>query len=430
MQDEELSVSKITKVKGRQIIDSRGNPTVEVDVHLESGVMGRAAVPSGASTGEHEAIELRDGDESRFLGKGVTKAIKNIDTVIAESIIGQEPEYRAIDGILLKLDGTENKGKLGANAILGVSLAVARAAANDQKVPLYRYLGGEDAKIIPVPLMNIINGGMHADNNLDIQEFMIAPLGAPTFSEALRMACEIFHNLKSILKSKGFSISVGDEGGFAPNLSSNEEAIQLILEAVEQAGYTSDKDVFIALDAASSEMYEDGKYNYNGQKISATELVDVYAGMMKSSPLISIEDGLDENDWGGWKSMTDRIGGNIQLVGDDLFVTNVKRLKKGIDQKAANSILIKVNQIGSLSETLDAIALAKDNKYTSIISHRSGETEDTTIAHLAVATGVGQIKTGSLSRTDRLAKYNELLRIEEDLGDKAVYGGGLWGKIW
>ena len=423
-------MSKIKQVKGRQIIDSRGNPTVEVDVTLESGAMGRAAVPSGASTGEHEAIELRDGDQSRFLGRGVTKAVKNINNGITEATVGQEPDFKAIDKILIKLDGTDNKGKLGANAILGVSLAVARAAAVEQNMPLYRYLGGDEARILPVPLMNIINGGMHADNNLDIQEFMIAPLGAPTFSEALRMACEVFHNLKSILNSKGFSTSVGDEGGFAPNLSSNEEAIQLILEAIEKAGYKADKDVFIALDAASSEMFEGGKYNYNGQKISASELVDIYDQMIKTSPLISIEDGLDENDWDGWKDMTSRIGGNMQLVGDDFFVTNVKRLQKGIDQKAANSILIKVNQIGSLSETLDAIDLAKENKYTSIISHRSGETEDTTISHLAVATNVGQIKTGSLSRTDRLAKYNELLRIEEDLGSKAVYAGPLWGKIW
>ncbi len=423
-------MSKIKQVKGRQIIDSRGNPTVEVDVTLESGAMGRAAVPSGASTGEHEAIELRDGDQSRFLGRGVTKAVKNINNGITEATVGQEPDFRAIDKILIELDGTDNKRKLGANAILGVSLAVARAAAVEQNMPLYRYLGGDEAKILPVPLMNIINGGMHADNNLDIQEFMIAPLGAPTFSEALRMACEVFHNLKSILNSKGFSTSVGDEGGFAPNLSSNEEAIQLILEAIEKAGYKADKDVFIALDAASSEMFEGGKYNYNGQKISASELVDIYDQMIKTSPLISIEDGLDENDWDGWKDMTSRIGGNMQLVGDDFFVTNVKRLQKGIDAKAANSILIKVNQIGSLSETLDAIDLAKENKYTSIISHRSGETEDTTISHLAVATNVGQIKTGSLSRTDRLAKYNELLRIEEDLGSKAVYAGPLWGKIW
>ncbi len=423
-------MSKIKKVKGRQIIDSRGNPTVEVDIHLDSGVMGRAAVPSGASTGEHEAIELRDGDQSKYMGKGVLKAVENVNTVIAENIVGQEPDFKAIDKIAIDLDGTENKGKLGANAILGVSLAVAQAAAAEQRIPLYRYLGGDSAKILPVPLMNIINGGMHADNNLDVQEFMIAPLGAPTFSQALQMACEVFHNLKAILNSKGFSTSVGDEGGFAPNLSSNEEAIELILTAIEKAGYAPDKDVFIALDAASSEMYKDGKYTYNGEKISSVELVDAYAKMIKTSPVISVEDGLDENDWSGWKEMTARIGGNIQLVGDDFFVTNVKRLQKGIDEKAANSILIKVNQIGSLSETLDAINLAKENKFTSIISHRSGETEDTTISHLAVAMGVGQIKTGSLSRTDRLAKYNELLRIEEDLGERAVYAGPLWGKIF
>ena len=423
-------MSNISQIKGRQIIDSRGNPTVEVDVLLDSGAMGRAAVPSGASTGEHEAIELRDGDKTQFLGKGVTKAVKNVNTVIAEAVTGEEPDFKTVDKILIDLDGTENKGRLGANAILGVSLAVARAAANEQRLPLYRYLGSNGAKILPVPLMNIINGGVHADNNLDIQEFMIAPLGAPTFSEALRMACEVFQHLKVILHDKGFSTAVGDEGGFAPNLASNEQAIQLILEAVEKAGYQPDKDVFIALDAASSEMFAGGKYAYNGQKIAAADLIDLYAQMIKSSPVISIEDGLDENDWAGWKKMTERIGGSIQLVGDDFFVTNVKRLKKGIEQRAANSILIKVNQIGSLSETLDTINLAKEHKYTSIISHRSGETEDTTISHLAVATGVGQIKTGSLSRTDRLAKYNELLRIEEDLGDKAVYAGPLWGKIW
>lgn len=421
---------KITQIKGRQIIDSRGNPTVEVDVLLDSGAMGRAAVPSGASTGEHEAIELRDGDKSKYLGKGVLKAVKNVNTVIADSVIGQEPDFKAIDKILIDLDGTNNKGKLGANAILGVSLAVAKAAAEEQKIPLYRYLGGNDAKILPVPLMNIINGGAHADNNLDVQEFMIAPLGAKTFSQALRMACEVFHSLKSILHSKGLATSVGDEGGFAPNLGSNEEGIEVILQAIKAAGYKPDQDIFIALDAASSEFYKDGKYGYNGEQLSAEELVAAYEAMLKSTPLISIEDGLDENDWDGWKAMTKKIGDSAQLVGDDLFVTNVKRLQKGIDRKAANSILIKVNQIGSLSETLDAIDLAKSNKYTSIISHRSGETEDTTISHLAVATGVGQIKTGSLSRTDRLAKYNELLRIEEDLGKKAVYAGPLWGKIW
>ncbi|MCD4781200.1 MAG: phosphopyruvate hydratase [Candidatus Omnitrophica bacterium] len=423
-------MSKIAKVKGRQIIDSRGNPTVEVDVTLESGVLGRAAVPSGASTGEHEAIELRDGDQAQYMGKGVTRAVSNVNTFIAEKMLGQEPDFKAIDRVLNDLDGTDNKGKLGANAILGASMAVAKAAAKEEQVPLYKYLGGDDAKILPVPLMNILNGGVHADNNLDIQEFMIAPLGAPTFSECMRMACEVFHNLKAILKSKGYSTSIGDEGGFAPSLKSNEEAITLILEAIEKAGYKADKDVFIALDAASSEFCQDGKYNYNGEDIAASELIDVYAKMLKECPLISIEDGLDENDWAGWIEMTEKIGEGVQLVGDDLFVTNVKRLQQGIDQKAANSILIKVNQIGSLSETLDTINLAKQNKYTSIISHRSGETEDVTIAHLAVATGVGQIKTGSLSRTDRLAKYNELLRIEEELGDKAVYAGSLWGKIW
>ena len=423
-------MSKIAKVKGRQIIDSRGNPTVEVDVTLESGVMGRAAVPSGASTGEHEAIELRDGDKAKFMGKGVGKAVANVNTKIADAIIGQEPDFRALDKKLIDLDGTENKGNLGANAILGASMAVAHAAANEAGKPLYKFLGGNDANILPVPLINIINGGEHADNNLDIQEFMIAPLGAPTFTEAMRMACEVFHTLKKILHDRGLATSVGDEGGFAPNLQSNEEGIAVIIEAIEKAGYKPDQDVCIALDAASSEFHKDGKYNYNGQDISAEEMVDVYGQMLKTSPLISIEDGLDENDWDGWKAMTAKIGGNVQLVGDDFFVTNVKRLQKGIDEKAANSILIKVNQIGSLSETLDAIKLAKDNKYTSIISHRSGETEDTTIAHLAVATGVGQIKTGSLSRTDRLCKYNELLRIEEELGDKAVYGGSLWGKIY
>ncbi|MBZ0166469.1 MAG: phosphopyruvate hydratase [Candidatus Omnitrophica bacterium] len=423
-------MSKIAKVKGRQIIDSRGNPTVEVDVTLESGVMGRAAVPSGASTGEHEAIELRDGDKSRFMGKGVSKAVANVNTKIADVLIGQEPDFRALDQKLISLDGTENKGNLGANAILGASMAVAHAAAKEAGQPLYKSLGGADANILPVPLMNIINGGEHADNNLDIQEFMIAPLGAPTFSEAMRMACEVFHTLKKILHDRGLSTSVGDEGGFAPNLQSNEEGITVIIEAIEKAGYKPDQDVCIALDAASSEFHKDGKYSYNGQSISADEMVDVYGQMLKTSPLISIEDGLDENDWDGWKAMTAKIGGNVQLVGDDFFVTNVKRLQRGIDEKAANSILIKVNQIGSLSETLDAIKLAKDNRYTSIISHRSGETEDTTIAHLAVATGVGQIKTGSLSRTDRLCKYNELLRIEEELGSKAVYGGSLWGKIY
>ena len=423
-------MSKIVKVTGREILDSRGNPTVEVDVLLDSGTLGRAAVPSGASTGEHEAIELRDNDKARYMGKGVLKAVANVNTVIAKSLTGQEPEYKTLDKILLKLDGTENKGKLGANAILGVSLAVAKAASQEKKLPLYQYLSGKQAKILPVPLMNILNGGLHADNNLDIQEFMICPIGAPTFKEALRMATEVFHNLKSILKSKNLSTSVGDEGGFAPRLASNEEAITLILQAVEKAGYKPGKDISLALDAASSSFYKDGKYSFDGKKIDSVQLIEIYSQMIKKYPLVSIEDGLQENDWTGWVEMTKKIGKNVQLVGDDLFVTNVKRLSEGIQKKAANSILIKVNQIGSLSETLAAIQLAKENKYTSIISHRSGETEDTTIAHLAVATGVGQIKTGSLSRTDRLAKYNELLRIEEELGKTAVYAGQMWGKIY
>lgn len=423
-------MSEIAKVKARQILDSRGNPTVEVDVILNSGLMGRAAVPSGASTGEHEAIELRDGDKSRYLGKGVSKAVSNVNTLIAQNITGREADFRKIDELLLNLDGTDNKSHLGANAILGVSLALAKASANEAKQPLYKFLGGPEAKILPVPLMNILNGGAHADNNLNIQEFMIAPLGAATFSEALRMAVEVFHHLKALLKSKGLNTSVGDEGGFAPNLKNNEQAIQLILEAIEKAGYKPDKDIFIALDCASSEFFKEGRYHYNGSIHSPSEMITVYEQLTKKNPIISIEDGLDENDWSGWQELTKRLGSNVQLVGDDLFVTNVKRLKMGIEKKVANSILVKVNQIGSLSETLDAIKLAKSNKYTSIISHRSGETEDTTISHLAVATGVGQIKTGSLSRTDRLVKYNELLRIEEELGNKAVYAGPLWGKIY
>jgi enolase len=422
-------MSKIKNLKARQILDSRGNPTVEVDVLLESGAFGRAGVPSGASTGEHEAIELRDGDKSKYMGKGVLKAVGHVNTTIAPAITGKAADFQAIDKIMLGLDGTDNKGKLGANAILGVSMAVAKAAAAETRQPLYRYLGGDSVKILPVPLMNILNGGVHADNNLDIQEFMIAPLGAPTFSEALRMATEVFHNLKAILKAKGLSTSVGDEGGFAPNLVHNEEALRLIIEAVEKAGYKPDQDVFIALDAAASSFYKDGKYLYNGKHQNADDMIAVYADMAKQYPLISIEDGLYEDDWNGWKKLTDALGDSVQLVGDDLFVTNVKRLQEGIKRGVANSILVKVNQIGSLSETLEAVNLAKSHKYTSIISHRSGETEDTTIAHLAVATGVGQIKTGSLSRTDRLCKYNELLRIEEELADKAVYAGGLWGKI-
>ncbi|MEW5895516.1 MAG: phosphopyruvate hydratase [Candidatus Omnitrophota bacterium] len=423
-------MSAIKSVKARQILDSRGNPTVEVDVFLGSGAFGRAAVPSGASTGEYEAIELRDGDKSKWMGKGVSKAVNNVNTVIRDAIVGMQADFKAIDRIMLDLDGTDNKGKLGANAILGVSMAVAHAAAREANLPFYKFLGGDEARILPVPLMNILNGGVHADNNLDIQEFMIAPIGAPTFSEAMRMATEVFHNLAKILKSKKLSTSVGDEGGFAPNLASNEEALKLIIEAIEAAGYKPDQDVFIALDSASSEMHEDGKYNFDGRKLSSEEMVGVYTEMIKKYPIVSIEDGLDENDWAGWKILTDKLGDNVQLVGDDLFVTNVKKLRQGIEKKIANAILVKVNQIGSLSETLDTVNLAKANKYNSVISHRSGETEDTTIAHLAVATGVGQIKTGSLSRTDRLCKYNELIRIEEALGDKAVYGGSLWRKIW
>ncbi len=424
-------MAKIKEVKARQIIDSRGNPTVEVDIRLGSGAFGRAAVPSGASTGEYEAIELRDGDKSRWMGKGVTKAVNNVNTIIAKKIKGQKSCYESIDRILLDLDGTDNKSKLGANAILGVSMAVAKAAAADKEEPLCRYLGGNRASILPVPLMNILNGGMHADNNLDIQEFMIAPIGAPTFSEAIRMATEVFHNLKKILHDKNLSTSVGDEGGFAPNLGKNEEALALIIDAIAKAGYKPGKDVFIALDCAASSFYDKkGGYNYNGKINTADEMIAVYANMLKNYPLVSIEDGLDENDWDGWKVLTDKLGSKVQLVGDDLFVTNVKRLKDGIQKGVGNSILVKVNQIGSLSETLETVNLAKKNKYTSIISHRSGETEDTTIAHLAVATGVGQIKTGSLSRTDRLCKYNELLRIEEELGKKAIYAGSLWGKIY
>ena len=422
-------MAKIKKITAREILDSRGNPTVEVDCILDSGVMGRAAVPSGASTGEHEALELRDGNQARYMGKGVLKAVGNVNAVIFPKIKGLVPDFKKIDEILIKLDGTDNKARLGANAILGVSLAVAKAAAAAKKQSLFVYLGGKEAKILPLPLMNILNGGMHADNNLDIQEFMIAPIGAESFKEALRKADEVFHNLKSILKSKKLATSVGDEGGFAPNLSSNEEALQLIVEAIKKAGYQPGKDIYLALDTAASSIYKDGKYSFDGKQISAGELIKIYENFIAKYPIVSIEDGLAEDDWQGWQELTKTLGKKVQLVGDDIFVTNVKRLKMGIEKKVANSILIKVNQIGSLSETLATIALARKNKYTSIISHRSGETEDTTISHLAVATGVGQIKTGSLSRTDRIAKYNELLRIEEELGGKAIYAGTLWGKI-
>jgi enolase len=416
-------MAKIKKVLARQILDSRGNPTVEVDCLLENGILGRAAVPSGASTGDNEALELRDGDKKRYLGKGVLKAVANVNTVINPAVKGVLADFAKIDKLLIKLDGTEFKSNLGANAILGVSMAVAKAAALSKKQPLYRFLGGDKARILPIPLMNILNGGMHADNNLDIQEFMIMPQGAPSFSEGLRAACEVFHNLKSILKSKKLSTSVGDEGGFAPSLNSNEEALNLIIEAIRKAGYTPGKDISLALDCAASSFCKDGKYTFEGSEKTSADLIAIYENWLSGYPILSIEDGLSEHDWSGWAEMTRKIGDKAQLVGDDIFVTNPKIFKKGIAEKIANAILIKVNQIGTLSETLEAIAIAKKNKYNAIISHRSGETEDTTIAHLAVATGVGQIKTGSLSRTDRVCKYNELLRIEEELGKSAVYAG-------
>lgn len=419
-------MAKIKQVLGRQILDSRGNPTVEVDVILDNGILGRAAVPSGASTGENEALELRDGDKSKYLGKGVLKAVNNVNSVIATKIKGLAPDFEKIDQLLIKLDGTKNKTNLGANAILGVSMAVAKAAALAKNQPLYRFLGGEEASILPIPLMNILNGGLHADNNLDIQEFMIMPVGAPTFSEALRYATEVFHNLKSLLKSKKLNTSVGDEGGFAPNLQSNQEALDLIIEAIAKAGYKPGKDVFLALDCAASSFSKEDKYQFENTQKTSQDLIGIYENWLNKYPILSIEDGLSEHDWSGWEEMTDRLGKRLQLVGDDIFVTNPEIFKKGIAQRIGNAILIKVNQIGSLSETLEAIDIAKKNKYRAIISHRSGETEDTTIAHLAVATGVGQIKTGSLSRTDRICKYNELLRIEEELGSKAVYAGSTW----
>lgn len=419
----------ITQVYAHEVLDSRGNPTVEVEVFTESGAFGRAIVPSGASTGEYEAVELRDGDKSRYLGKGVLKAVENVNTIIAEAL---ENNYSVLDQVeidnaLIELDGTENKGKLGANAILGVSLACAHAAANYLDIPLYQYLGGVNSKQLPVPMMNILNGGAHADNNVDIQEFMIMPVGAESFRHALRMGAEIFHNLKAVLKEKGYNTAVGDEGGFAPNLNSNEEAIQVILEAIERAGYKPGEEVRIALDVASSELYnkEDGKYHLAGEGVVKTseEMVDWYEELTSKYPIISIEDGLDENDWEGHKLLTERIGQRVQLVGDDLFVTNTKKLAQGIEQGVGNAILIKVNQIGTLTETLDAIEMAKRAGYTAIISHRSGESEDSTIADIAVATNAGQIKTGAPSRTDRVAKYNQLLRIEDQLGSTAQYLG-------
>jgi len=416
-------MAKIKSVKAREIFDSRGNPTVEVDVTLANGVMGRAAVPSGASTGEHEALELRDGDKARLGGKGVLKAVENVNKKIAPKIKGKDADFRKIDKLMIELDGTPNKAKLGANAILGVSMATAKAAAQAQKVSLYRYLGGSKANLLPAPMMNILNGGLHADNNLDIQEFMIMPLGFDSFSRAFQSAVEIFHTLKKILHDNKLSTSVGDEGGFAPNLQSNEEAFKYIIMAIEKAGYKPGEQIALAIDPASSSFYKDGSYVFEGKNVNADCMIDFYEKMANKYPLVSIEDGLAEDDWDGWKKLTDRLGKKIQIVGDDLFVTNVKRLQMGIDRKTANSILIKVNQIGSLSETLDTINLAAKNKYTSVVSHRSGETEDTTIADIAVGTCCGQIKTGSLSRTDRMAKYNQLLRIEEELGKKARYAG-------
>ena len=420
-------MSAIVDIVGREVLDSRGNPTVECDVLLESGVMGRAAVPSGASTGSREAIELRDGDKSRYLGKGVLKAVEHINTEISEAILGLDASEQAfLDRTLIDLDGTENKSRLGANAMLAVSMAVARAAAEESGLPLYRYFGGMGGYQLPVPMMNVINGGAHANNNLDLQEFMIIPVGAPSLREALRYGAEVFHALKKIIHDKGMSIAVGDEGGFAPNVENHEAAIQLILQAIENAGYTAGQDIVLALDCASSEFYKDGMYVLEGEggiKLSAEQWADMLATWADKYPIISIEDGMAEGDWDGWKLLTERLGQKVQLVGDDLFVTNTKILKEGIDKHIANSILIKINQIGTLTETFQAIEMAKRAGYTAVISHRSGETEDSTIADIAVGLNAGQIKTGSLSRSDRMAKYNQLLRIEEDLGDMAEYPG-------
>ncbi len=422
-------MSFIEEIIGRQIIDSRGNPTVEVDVILTNDMVGRAAVPSGASTGEHEAVELRDTESDHYLGKGVTKAVENVNTIIANELRGYEVFNQVeIDNTLLEIDGTENKGNLGANAILGVSLAAADAASNALNLPLWRYIGGINAKVLPLPMMNIINGGSHADNNVDLQEFMIMPSGAKSFSEAVRMGSEIFHHLKKVLKNKNYNTAVGDEGGFAPDLDSNEEAVEVILNAIEKAGYIPGDEVVIALDPATAEFYnaDKGVYEFrwsDGSERSSEDMVEFWSNWVDKYPIVSIEDALDENDWDGWKKLTDAIGDKVQLVGDDLFVTNTERLARGIKQGVANSILIKVNQIGTLTETLDAIEMAHKNDYTAVISHRSGETEDTTIADLAVATNAGQIKTGSMSRTDRIAKYNQLLRIEEQLGENAIFMG-------
>ena len=422
-------MSEIVEIHGREILDSRGNPTIEVEVTLDSGAMGRFAVPSGASTGEHEALELRDGDKGRYLGKGVLNAVRHVNEIIAPELIGfPADEQRALDLELLRLDGTPNKGNLGANALLGVSIAAARASALDHGLPFWRYIGGVSAHQLPIPLMNIVNGGAHADNNLDFQECMIVPIGADRFSEALRMGVEVFHALKQVLKKRGLNTAVGDEGGFAPNLPSNEAALGTIVEAIENAGYTPGRDIALALDVASSEFYRDGRYHLEGEgrSLGSDELIEFYAGLCERYPIVSIEDGMAEDDWTGWRRITDRLGSKIQLVGDDLFVTNTARLERGIAEKCANSILIKVNQIGTLTETLDCIARAHRAGMTTVMSHRSGETEDTTIADLAVAVNAGQIKTGSASRSDRVAKYNQLLRIEETLGDQAGFDGKIF----
>jgi enolase len=422
-------MSLIESIHARQILDSRGNPTVEVDVVTESGAFGRAAVPSGASTGTHEAVELRDGDKKVYVGKGVLKAVENVNTKIASEIIGFDVfDQNLLDKIMLELDGTPNKGSLGANAILGTSLAIAKAAAAEAGIPLYRYIGGVSANTLPVPMMNILNGGSHADNSIDFQEFMVMPVKADTFSEALRMGTEVFHTLKKVLHDQGLSTNVGDEGGFAPNIKSNEEAIEVVLRAIEKAGFKPGEDIFIAMDAASSEFYDAASNTYyfkksDGKKLSSAEMVDYWASWAAKYPIISIEDGMAEDDWTGWKGLTDKIGKKVQLVGDDLFVTNVTRLQDGIDKGVANSILVKVNQIGSLTETIAAVNMAKRNAYKSVMSHRSGETEDSTIADLAVALNTGQIKTGSASRSDRMAKYNQLIRIEEELGEVAYFPG-------
>ena len=421
-------MSKIKQVKAREILDSRGNPTVEVDVILDSGITGRAAVPSGASTGSREAVELRDGDKKRYLGKGVSKAVENVNTIIAPELLGKDPaKQKEIDYLMIALDGTDNKAKLGANAILGVSLAVVKAAAIESDMPIYRYIGGKDAVRLPIPFLNILNGGKHADNNVDIQEFMIAPIGAPSFKEALRYAAETYHNLKAVLKSKGLSTSVGDEGGFAPNLSSNEEAIQEIIAAIEKAGYRVGKDIAIVLDPAASEFYQEGKYILKADncRLTSEEMVGYYENLISKYPIISIEDALAENDWNGWQILTKRLGKKIQLTGDDIFVTNKKILAEGIDKKVGNSVLIKLNQIGTLTETLETVALAKKADYTCVFSHRSGETEDSFLADVTVATNAGQLKTGAPARSERLAKYNQLMRIEEELGSKAVFNANL-----